>query len=351
MAQFYTSLERYMKEMEDLKPAFRMECKTGEELLAWQKAAREKLSELLGLHRMQPTDPKPERVESIQMDGYTREKWLIDTEPGVRMTFYVLLPGDLKPGEKRPAVLAPHGHCSEGKEAIVGNGYHKELADTIKQHNYDYGVQAVRRGVIAFCPDARGFGERREKYWQEDKERLASSCEFLNTMAIPLGMNVAGMWTWDLMRLMDYAVSRDDVDAERVGCIGLSGGGLQTLYYAALDLRVKYIAISGYFYGFREAIQYRMCCNCNYVPHLYENFDVGDMGCLMAPRPLVIETGDEDDLNGPSNLGNVLPYVEQVRSAYRLLGEEDKLYHDIFHGPHMWHGVQSIDGIDKYLKA
>ena len=65
-------------------------------------------------------------------------------------------------------------------------------------------------------------------------------------MGEPLGIPVAGMLVWDLMRLIDYLELRGEWDMEHLGCLGFSGGGMQTLYLAALDERVQYAVISGY---------------------------------------------------------------------------------------------------------
>lgn len=351
MSKYYESLPHFSAIMAKQEPAMRMNCRTVAEYNVWKKNARNKLSTLLGLHRMTWCEPDPKLISSEKMDGYTREKWTIRTEPDVIMTFYKLIPDGIGEGEKRPAVIATHGHGSCGKEAVAGNGFFPELADSIRANNYAYGAAAVKKGAIVFCPDARGFGERREIDLQRDDAgaRLASSCYYLNFMALPLGMCVAGMWVWDLMRLTDYVEAQPDVDPERIGCIGLSGGGLQVLYFTALEDRIKYAACSGYFYGFKQALLELYNCSCNYIPHMWENFDVGDIGSLIAPRPFVIETGDKDPLNGSGGLNNVIPYVEQVRSAYRLFGKEELLCHDIFSGPHMWHGTESMKGIDRYL--
>ena len=351
MSKYYESMPHYAAMMEAHVPAMRMDCGTAAEYEVWKSKARNKLYSLLGLDRMIWADPDPELISTEKMDGYAREKWTIRTEPDVVMTFYRLVPDGIAPGEKRPAVIAAHGHASCGKEAVAGNGYFPELAEHIKENNYAYGVTAVKKGAIVFCPDARGFGERRELNYQGDDagKRMTSSCFHLNFMAIPLGMCVTGMWVWDLMRLTDYIASQSDVIPDRIGCVGLSGGGLQTLYFTAMDDRIACAACSGYFYGFRESLLEMYNCSCNYVPHMWENFDVGDLGSLIAPRPFVIETGTVDPLNGRSGLENVIPYVEQVRSAYRLFGKEDLLCHDIFEGPHMWHGTKSMEWIDRYL--
>jgi hypothetical protein len=351
MSKYYESLPHFSAVMGSQVPAMHMNCKSVAEYRIWKKKARNKLYSLLGLDRMTWSEPDPKLISSEKMDGYTREKWTIRTEPDVIMTFYRLVPDGMVNGERRPAVIATHGHGSCGKEAVVGNGFFPELADSIRANNYDYGVSAVKKGAIVFCPDARGFGERREIDMQRDDAgaRISSSCYYLNFMALPLGRCVAGMWVWDLMRLTDYVESLPDVDPKKIGCIGLSGGGLQVLYFTALEDRIAYAACSGYFYGFRQALLELYNCSCNYIPQMWENFDVGDIGSLIAPRPFVIETGDADPLNGSGGLSNVIPYVEQVRSAYRLFGKEELLYHDIFKGPHMWHGTESIKGIDRYL--
>ena len=76
---------------------------------------------------------------------------------------------------------------------------------------------------------------------------------------------------------------------------------MQTLWASIFDSRICCAVISGYFYGYKEAlIDGHMNCSCNYVPHLYEHVDMGDLGALLAPMPLLIETGDADPLNGSS---------------------------------------------------
>jgi dienelactone hydrolase len=250
-----------------------------------------------------------------------------------------------------PAILAPHGHSSGGKLAPAGVRTDPAVAETIDQHNYDYGVQAVRRGYVVFCPDARGFGERREWLHQEPRQILESSCRQLAHMAIPLGLTVAGMWTWDLMVLLDYVQTRPETQGRRIGCIGLSGGGLQTLWLAALDERVDCAVISGYFYGVADSLLHLAGnCDCNYVPHLWETADMGDVAGLIAPRPLLIEAARQDSLNGPRGIDNVIEQVEIARKAYEVLGAPDKLATDFFDGGHEWHGTMAWDWLARWLR-
>ncbi|MDP6380787.1 MAG: alpha/beta hydrolase family protein [Phycisphaerae bacterium] len=315
-------------------------------LSRWRGQLRRRLKELLGYNTMQRAPLRPKIVDEIQCDGYTRQKVHIQTEPGVIMPMYVLIPDAASPPYS--AVLCPHGHCAGGKIAVAGVRDNPEISQLIDEFNYDYGVQFARAGYIAFCPDARGFGERREESQRDNL--IMSSCTEINNMAIPLGQTVTGMWTWDLHRLIDYVQGRRDCRKGGVGCAGLSGGGLQTLYASALDERIRCAVISGYFYGVLESlVDLYINCSCNYVPHLWEYVDMGDIGALIAPRPLLIETGTKDELNGASGVKNVKSQLRIARKAYRILGAGSRLAHDVFEAGHQWHGTEAIPWMKKWL--
>jgi hypothetical protein len=319
----------------------------------WRDELRARLRRITGVDTMRTCPLEPQVTERVSLDGYTRERVLLHTEPGIVMPTYVLIPDDVVPGEPRPTVLAPHGHSSGGKYAPAGRRDIPALLDTIEQHNYDYGVQFVRQGCVVLCTDARGFGERREEVFQGEGEALlSSSCEVLNHMAMPLGQTVAGMWAWDLMRLLDYVATRPECDAGRVGCAGLSGGGLQTLWLCALDDRVRCAIVSGYFYGYKDALlKLSSNCSCNYVPGLWELADMGDLGALIAPRPLLIETGTLDPLNGERGIDNVTEQLDITAQAYELFEVRDRLVHVLFEGEHMWHGIESVPWMARWLQA
>jgi dienelactone hydrolase len=158
------------------------------------------------------------------------------------------------------------------------------------------------------------------------------------------------MWAWDLMRLADYVETRPECDARRLGCAGLSGGGLQTLWFAALDERVQCAVVSGYLYGYKDSLlKLATNCSCNYVPHLWKLADMGDLAALIAPRPLLVETGTRDALNGERGAANVTEQLAITRQAYRLLGAPDRLAHDLFEGEHMWHGECALPWLDRWL--
>ena len=350
--KFYTAMERmaYLYDLNGRRMGF--DCDSIGGYATWKKEVRAKLSEITGIEKMQACDLTPEVSPAEAEDGYDRTRIVIQCEPGVRMPMFMLKPNGIKPGEKRPVVICPHGHGSAGKNSPAGITSIPPVAEAVKHFNYDYGVQFAKRGFVVFCPDARAFGERRENTLQGDDETsfMNSSCMQLNHMAICLGLSLTGMWTFDLIRLIDYIETRDDCDAGRVACAGLSGGGLQTLWLAAMDDRVKCAVTSGYFYGYKDSLlRLSGNCACNYVPHLWEYVDMCDLGALIAPRPLLVETGDMDPLNGERGVANVTEQLEITKKAYRLYGAVLNVSHAVFHGEHRWGGEATYDFVTRAL--
>jgi dienelactone hydrolase len=351
LTRFYTAEEHLSRRFERVGRRLGVRGETAQEAHGWQCELRGAVSHCLGMGSFERCPTRVELRGSEPLEDHIREDLVLETEPDVWMPMYVLLPRELN--GPRPAVLAPHGHGSAGKFPVAGRGDIPAVAQTIAEHNYDYGVQLVRRGFVVFCPDARGFGERREETREladDSHQFLGSTCHQLSLKGEPLGQSVAGMWTWDLMRLLDYAQTRPEVDPARLGCAGLSGGGLQTLYLAALDERVRAAVVSGYFYGVKESLlEMAGNCDCNRVPGLWLQADLGDLGGLIAPRGLFVETGDQDSLNGRSGLANVTSQVELSRQAFTAMGAADQLQHHVFSGPHRWDGTRAIPWLEAQL--
>jgi dienelactone hydrolase len=355
--KYYSSLERLETLYDRLARRLALRAGNREEFLAWREAARAKVRELLGLERMETCPLQPEMLSTEATAEGRREKWIIQTEPGVWMPFYVLVPVVPRGAWPAPIVLAPHGHDGGGKLAVAGRDDIPAVRDAIGRLSYDYGRKLCADGYVVLCPDARGFGERREFYFGgktdedvlDEKFFLDSSCFILNRKATALGLTLAGMWTWDLMRLLDYAATRADCDAARIASVGLSGGGLQTLWLAALDERVRCAVVSGNFFGFKDSLIHQTRCACSYVPHLCEWLDAGDIGALVAPRPLLLEAGTEDRLAGPRGLENFVGQVDIARQAYAALEAESRLVSHVFEGPHRWDGGKTPGFVQQWL--
>lgn len=362
--QCYGSLSSMLKKFDIYarKDCFKGETK--EEFLAWKEEIRKLLTNLLGIHKMEfcDLDPVMEDVTEIAIDvecktaaepvskstaehraekssSITREHIRIQVEPDVWMTMYILIPQGADSTTR--VFLCPPGHNGAGKYAVAGLKEYSAVNEKIKQYHYDYGYELAKLGYVVICPDCRGFGERREDIadTKDESAALKGDCYWLAHMGEPLGIPVAGMLTWDLMRAMDYVKQRGDWDDNKISCLGFSGGGMQVLWLAALDDRVGLAIISGYMYGYRDALlTLNRNCSCNYVPHLWEHLDMGDIGSLIAPRPILIQSCRDDMLNGPRGIVNAIEQVDIIRKAYKLMGASEMVIHEIYEGTHQWHG-------------
>lgn len=347
--KYYTCLEHLQKRFDVYGRKDAFHASSQEEYQRWKGQLREKLSELLGLSYMETCPLSPILEEKVVLEnGIVREKICIQVEPDVWMPVYVLIPS-VSNEKKLKCILAPPGHMGAGKYAVAGMSDIPAVKDRIEMFQYDYGMQIAKLGYVALCNDSRGFGERREASLQGDSEEkfLNSTCNELSRMAQSLGQTVIGMCVWDLMRLVDYIKEYRRWDTEEIGCLGFSGGGMQALWLAALDDRIAYAIISGYFYGYKDSLlTLNGNCSCNYVPRLWNHVDMGDIGALIAPRPIMVQSCQEDHLNGIRGLENVYEQMEIMRSAYRLFHAEERIFHDIREGGHCWHG----ENLKKFLE-
>lgn len=334
---YYGSLSGMVKKYEKYARSGRFTGSTVEEFEAWKKKTRSLLEELIGLPRMESCSLDPKPMECVEIEkGIRREKVLIQVEPDIWMPVYILIPERAQKG----VFLALPGHLGAGKYSVAGCREIPAVKDSIEKFHYDYGLQLARLGYVTLCPDNRGFGERRDEALQGDTEEqfLNSTCFHLAHIAEPLGQTVIGMCTWDSMRLIDYVCERGEWDTKDMGCVGFSGGGMQTLWLAALDQRVKRAVISGYMYGYRDSLLVlNGNCSCNYVPGLWRLLDMGDIGSLIAPRFLVVQSCIADPLNGERGLENVYEQTAVIREAFSLYRKDSLFVHDIREGGHCFH--------------
>jgi hypothetical protein len=355
IGKYYGSLAGMLRKYDKSANRDRFCGSTIEEYEIWKDKTRLLLKEMIGLDCMESCPLHPVTEERIILEGgIIREKVIIQVEPETYMPMYILIPPKSDGTERLTCFIAPPGHQGAGKYSVAGCYEIPAVKDMIDFFNYDYGMQLARLGYVAICPDCRGFGERRDEELQKDGDEQAflnSTCYQLAHMAEPLGQTVIGMCTWDLMRLIDYIYERNEWRTDTLGCLGFSGGGMQSLWLSALDDRIRQTVISGYLYGYRDSLLLlNNNCSCNYVPHLWEHLDMGDIGALISPRPLMIQSCREDHLNGPRGLINVIEQLDILKKAYGLYGKDDLVVHDIQEGGHCWHGETLKNHLEYFKK-
>jgi hypothetical protein len=130
--------------------------------------------------------------------------------------------------------------------------------------------------------------------------------------------------------------------------VGLSYGGTVALFLAAHDHRVTATVVSGYLssWAASHAIPLNMC-GSQVLPGVLGRLEHVDIAALIAPRPLLVETGIDDPIF-PADVARQT--VAQLRTVYAALGAEDCLYHDVFSGGHQWHGEMAYPFLDRFLR-
>ena len=174
----------------------------------------------------------------------------------------------------------------------------------------------------------------------------AASCQQHSMAALLFGRTNSGLRVYDVMRAIDYLQSRPDVDPRRLGCLGISGGGLVTLFSAAMDDRIQACLISGYLNLFRDCIIPITHCVDNYIPNLLRVAEMSDVASLVAPRAFFSESGTKDTIFPIKATRESFKRLQQV---YDLLGIPDKCDLHVFNDQHVFNGKKGIPFLEKWL--
>ena len=313
---------------------------------SWQRKTRAALAKVVGLCRLQPIDPKPRLIERTDKGDYVREKVVLQTTEDSLMPVYLLLPKERS--DPPPLVIAFHGH-GYGVKDIVGLWEDGEERDTPEGYHKDFAVALCRAGFAVAAPEISCFGERQTDFSYLDKPVAGSApttCTHTAMLAFHLGISVVGLRVHDGMRLLDYLETRSDIDATRVGAMGISGGGMHTFFSTCLDLRIKACVVSGYYSSFRDSILAMSHCACNFVPGLGQFGEMHDLAGLIAPRPMLIEAGSYDPI---FPIKAVRKGVRKGRAIYRTFGARDGISTDYFEGRHQISGQRAYEFLRQNL--
>jgi dienelactone hydrolase len=298
------------------------------------RAARRALRRAMG--RLPERVPlNMEVLDSVDCGTYRRDKIVYDTERWMSVPAYLLVPHDRT--RRGPAVLAQHGH-GPGKDEVCGL---VDQGDEGSEPNV-YGHELARRGYVVLAPDLRTFGERAD--WDPPN---IYHCDHAYMYASLLGFQLLALDLWDLARGIDVLCEHPLVDRRRIGMVGLSQGGTCTLFLAAWDRRVRAAVVSGYFnrWDACATIGWNMC-GSQVLNGITTTVDHADLGALIAPRPLLVETGTQDNIFPAAAATRAMA---DLRPVYEALGAGDRLEHDVFDGPHKWHGVAAYPFLARWL--
>ena len=243
---------------------------------------------------------KPEVFGRIERDGYSVEKAHFQSHPGFLVTGNLYRP--LGKEGPFPGVISPHGHWGVGRLANEERGSVPGRC-----------INLARQGHVVLTYDMIGYNDSKQlthKFGGQRQELW--------------GHSLLGLQLWNSMRAIDFLLTLPEVDPDRIGCTGASGGGTQTFMVMSVDERVKVAApvnmVSAHMQG---------GCLCENAPNLRVDAFNTEIAALMAPRPLLLVSA-----TGDWTKNNPTEEAPDVRSVYGLYGAEDKLDCMQFDAPH-----------------
>jgi dienelactone hydrolase len=255
-----------------------------------------------------------EVLEKVDFPLYTRKKITFQSEPGDRMHAYLLIPKNIE--GKAPAMLALHQTYQQGKEEPVGKS---------GLVNLSYGRELAERGYVVIAPDYPGFGD-----YMID--------------AYAMGYESATMkGIWNHMRCVDLLQSLPEVDPERIGAIGHSLGGHNTLFVSAFDTRIKVAVTSCGFTRFPKYYEGNITgwSHNGYMPSIATKFDKDpakmpfdftEILGVIAPRAVFINAPISDanfEVSGVREcVESAMPVFELFSSAHKLQAAYPEAEHD-----------------------
>jgi dienelactone hydrolase len=267
---------------------------------ARKKVVRERILSLIGGLPDYRGPLRPRVTKTTPRDGYVIENVMFDSLPDYVVTANLYRPD--RPG-RHPAVLMSMGHWESGKAA--GQLLSSNLA---------------RRGFVVLAYDPVGQGERQQAFDPRFGRSLIggpTDQHFSNgAAAILMGQALSRYFIHDGMRAIDYLVSRPEVDPDRIGATGCSGGGTQTTYISALDPRIKATAVACYMNSFQTLFAGSIGDSEQSVPGFLANgLDQTDYVELFAPKPWLIAS-TENDFFTPPGARQVFDEAQRWYSLY-----------------------------------
>ncbi|QEG42924.1 alpha/beta hydrolase family protein [Roseimaritima ulvae] len=282
----------------------------------------EQLLDMLGLNPMPPrSDLQATVTDVIEQDGLVVENLHFQSMPGLYVTGNLYRPAD-QGDDPLPAVLYVCGHGRVVEDGVsLGN----------KAHYQHHGAWFARNGYVCLVIDTIQLGELEGIHHGTYRERMW----WWNNR----GYTPAGVEAWNGVRALDYLQSRPEVDGQRIGVTGRSGGGAYSWWLAAIDQRIRAaVPVAGITSLKNHVVDdcVEGHCDCMFMVNTYR-WDFPMVAALVAPRPLLISNTDRD---GIFPLDGVVDVHAKVRRIYELYDAPKNLGLHITSGPH--HDTQEL---------
>lgn len=275
------------------------------DLPAWQNQLRRKLQELVGI-MPEPTELNVRVDFTEEHEQFFERRFVFQSEELCHVPCHLLIP---KTGTgPYPLVICLQGHTT---------GMHISLGRTCYSGDQrylggdrDFAMQAVNQGYAALTLEQRCFGERRDA-----QPEHVHRCQQGTMGALLLGRTMVGERVWDIKRAIDAVEAFPEVDHDRIACMGNSGGGTVTYYAACLEPRIRIAMPSCSVCTYKDSIGRIYHCTDNYIPGVYQYFEMGDLAGCIAPRPLVVVAGREDEIFPIGGVEENFAIIQQIYEA------------------------------------
>jgi hypothetical protein len=291
---------------------------TKESWLERQKKVKETLLKIVGPFP-QKTPLNAQITGALQKDGYRVEKILFESQPGFYVTAAMFIPDQTL--EKTAAIIFASGH----------------YADAFRTPEYQQVIlNFVKKGFVVFAFDPIGQGERVQYYDPKLEKSVVGNCVYEHCYAgaqcLLIGSSMARYMIWDGIRAVDYLVTRKEVDPQRIGITGHSGGGTQSAYIAAFDDRILAVAPECFITNMRrlwEGIG-PQDAEQNFFHGIASGIDLPDLLEVRAPKPALVisTTRDFFSIQGARETGN------EVEKIYSAFGADENFSRVEDDGPH-----------------
>jgi len=184
--------------------------------------------------------------------------------------------------------------------------------------------------------------------------RSGESEQLVGRTIYSAGFTWAGAMFWDDVRTLDYLLTRPEVDPRRIGCVGLSVGGVRSAHLAALDDRIKVAVVVGWMTSFPAQLERRVRNTIGFtklVPGLYRHLDYPDVASLAMPAALLVINGSRDELFEPAG---VRASFEKLAACYAKAGVPERLRTRLYDTPHEFNGEMQAEAwawLEKHLRG